>query len=79
MLILWIEWLAKLFPLLYLSITNLLIMLVYNAYMIIRRHGDSSVPARSAGKLVAHSKGIEVKLGHIKVIASGIYSRKPRI
>jgi hypothetical protein len=78
-LILWIEWLAKLFPLLYLLITDLLITLVYNACMIVRRHGDSSVLARSARKLVAYSEGVEVELGYIKVIASGIYSRKPRI
>jgi hypothetical protein len=78
-LILWIEWLAKLFPLLYLLITNLLIMLVYNTCIIIRRHRDSSVPAHSARKLVAYSKEVKVELGHIKVIASGIYSRKPCI
>jgi hypothetical protein len=54
-------------------------MLVYNTCIIIRRHGDFSVPACSAGKLVAYSKGIKVELGHIKVIASGIYSRKPYI
>jgi hypothetical protein len=54
-------------------------MLIYNTCIIIRRHGDFSVLARFTRKLVAYSKEIEVKLGYIKVIASGIYSRKPRI
>jgi hypothetical protein len=54
-------------------------MLIYNTYIIIRRHEDSSILARSTRKLVAYSKEIKVKLGHIKVIASGIYNRKPYI
>jgi hypothetical protein len=54
-------------------------MLIYNTYIIIRKHGDSFILAYSARKLVAYSKEVKVELGHIKVIASGIYSRKPRI
>jgi hypothetical protein len=54
-------------------------MLVYNIYIIIRRHGDFSILAYSTRKLVAYSKEVKVKLGHIKVIASGIYSRKSHI
>jgi hypothetical protein len=54
-------------------------MLVYNTYIIIRKHGDSFILARSIGKLVAYSKGVSIELVYIKVIASGIYSRKPRI
>ena len=69
----------KLFPLLYLLIINLLIILIYNTYIIIRRYGDSSIPIRSTGKLVVYSKEVGIELAYIKVIASGIYSRKPRI
>jgi hypothetical protein len=54
-------------------------MLIYNTYIIIRRHGDFSILARSTRKLVAYFKKVKVKLGHIKVIALGIYSRKSRI
>ena len=48
-------------------------------YIIIRRHGDFSILACFTGKLVAYSKEISIELAYIKVIASGIYNRKPRI
>jgi hypothetical protein len=54
-------------------------MLIYNIYIIIRKHRDFSILARFTRKLVAYSKEVKVKLGYIKVIASGIYNRKPRI
>jgi hypothetical protein len=54
-------------------------MLIYNTYIIIRRHGDSSILACFTRKLVAYSKEVKVELGHIKVIALEIYSRKPYI
>jgi hypothetical protein len=54
-------------------------MLIYNTYIIIRRHRDSFILARFTRKLVAYSKEVKVKLGYIKVIVLGIYNRKPYI
>ena len=66
----------KTIPLLYLLITNLLIIFVYNIYIIIRKYRDFSILVYFTRKLIAYSKEVSIKLAYIKVIVSGIYNRK---
>ena len=54
-------------------------MLIYNIYIIIRRYKGFSILALFTRKLVAYSKEVNIELVYIKVIVSGIYSRKPYI
>jgi hypothetical protein len=68
-LILWIERFAKLFPWLYLLMANILIMLIYNIYIIIRRQKDSSALAYFAGESMVYSRGHGVELAYTKGIA----------